>query len=215
MTAVSPAPAFPTAAELAALGAVMRADPEWAGQFDWSETLARPANPEDMALELCWVIVNSGMKSTVAKRIWPKMRSMLIFRGYLTKVEFGHEGKVEAMNSIYRGRVPLYANMMRVSDADLADWCEKLPWIGGITKFHAAKNLGADVVKPDRWIARLAARAETTPEALLRGPSAELGWRLATADLVVWWGCAYGHIEIPAEASARPSLRSPASGAAA
>ncbi|MBL0928563.1 MAG: hypothetical protein IBJ15_00330 [Alphaproteobacteria bacterium] len=210
----SPAPAFPTAAELAALGDAMRADPEWADQFEWSETIVRPANPEDMALELCWVILNSGMKASVAKKIWPRMRSMLIFRGRLTKEEFGHEGKLGAMNSIYRDRAPLYRNMMRVGDADLADWCQTLPWIGGITKFHAAKNLGADVVKPDRWIARLAARAKTTPEDLLRAPSAELGWRLATADLVVWWGCAFGRIDLPSDDAARPQLRLPASGAA-
>src|SRR6202011_3360269 len=33
----------------------------------------------------------------------------------------------------------------------------RLPYIGGITVYHLAKNLGADVVKPDRHLVRLAA----------------------------------------------------------
>jgi len=31
------------------------------------------------------------------------------------------------------------------------------PYIGGVTAFHLAKNLGADLAKPDRHLSRLAA----------------------------------------------------------
>jgi endonuclease III len=43
-------------------------------------------------------------------------------------------------------------------EADAVSELEKLPYIGAVTKFHLAKNLGLDVAKPDRHLVRVAKR---------------------------------------------------------
>lgn len=42
------------------------------------------------------------------------------------------------------------------------EFCETLPRVGGITKYHLAKNLGVDVAKPDVWLERVAAKSGET-----------------------------------------------------
>jgi len=61
---------------------------------------------------------------------------------------------------------------------------------GPITKYHLARNLGVDCVKPDRHLARLAERfGYGTPDAMCRAIQDELGGRLGTIDAVLWRYC--------------------------
>ena len=77
---------------------------------------------------------------------------------------------------------------------DLIAFCETLPWIGPITKFHLAKNLGSNVAKPDVHMLRLAKLSGTTAQELCERLSRETGYRAATIDLILWRACADGII---------------------
>ena len=77
---------------------------------------------------------------------------------------------------------------------DLIAFCETLPWIGPITKFHLAKNLGSNVAKPDVHMLRLAKRSGTAAQELCERLSRETGYRAATIDLILWRACADGII---------------------
>ncbi len=203
---MTPAAPFPDIGEYRDLRARMRADPQWGQSYDWAQSVGRPQSAEEMALELVFVICNSGMKNTVARGIFERVRESLVTRGTVVPDAFAHPGKVAAIEDIWRRREALFAECLATADVDLPAWCEKLPWIGGITKYHAAKNLGADVAKPDRWLERLAVRAGTDVDALCRRLAAASGDRIATVDLVLWWGCAFGHVDVP-EGNVRPLLR--------
>ena len=76
------------------------------------------------------------------------------------------------------------------------DRCASLPWIGDITKYHLAKNLGANVAKPDRWLVRLADAEKTTVDQLCRRLAIATGDRVATVDVVLWRACAVGVLVI-------------------
>lgn len=168
---------------ISALGAVAVDD------IAWSEAIEPPATPEDFALEAIFVICNSGMKNTIARVIFEKCRDALI-DGRSASTAFGHAGKSAAIDRIWRDRGQLFVDYLAA--ADKLAFCGSLPWIGGITKYHLAKNFGVDCAKPDVHLQRLADREGCTAQELCQRLAAETGYRVATVDLILWRACANG-----------------------
>lgn len=168
-----------------AMGEVAAADIEWA------ESILPPTDADVFAREAIFVICNSGMKNTVARQIFDRCMSA-IQDGVSTRRGFNHPGKVIAIDTIWRDREELLAGYLAASDK-LA-FCQSLPWVGGITKYHLAKNLGADVAKPDVHLVRLADREGCTVQALCERLATETGYRVATVDTLLWRACADGFI---------------------
>jgi hypothetical protein len=137
------------------------------------------------------VICNSGMKNTVARGIFERCKTALIL-GAPVRLAFKHPGKVAAIERIWRDREILFNGFIEASDR-LA-YLETLPWIGGITKYHLAKNFGQDVAKPDVHLVRLADREGCTVQAMCERLAGETGLRIATVDTVLWRACADGYI---------------------
>lgn len=163
---------------------------EYADEIDWSETVARPASADEFALEYVWVVLNSGMRWKIARRIYDdKVRPALLGRGKVEHGEFGHPGKREAINAVWADRHVLFGKVLAAIDEGTAaalDACVALPWIGDITKYHLAKNLGIDCAKPDRHLARIASAAGVDAHELCTALHCEFGDRIATVDYVLW-----------------------------
>ncbi len=157
--------------------------------IEWAEGRAPPVDADDFALEAIFVICNSGMKNTVAKRIFDRVRDVILAGGSASTV-FGHRGKTGAIDNIWHQRTELLAAYTEA--VDKVEFCASLPWIGGITKYHLAKNFGADVAKPDVHLQRLADREGITAQALCERLAAESGYRAATVDTLLWRACANG-----------------------
>jgi len=120
-------------------------------------------------------------------------KCMLALRsGESAKSVFGHPGKAKAINKIWRRRERLFRELHRTDD--LIEFCATLPWVGSVTKFHLAKNLGADVAKPDVHLNRLAEPSGETAQELCGRLAKETGYRSATVDLILWRACADGII---------------------
>lgn len=171
-------------------------------EYAWAQSVGPPACAEDLALEYSWVVINSGMRNTVAEKIWARVRPALE-RGGRVGSTFGHPGKRAAIDAMWAGRARRLEEFRRFgltgiaacdgagADAVIA-WCESLPWIGGITKYHLAKSLGVDCAKPDRWLVRLALAEGATVDGLCARLALASGDRVATVDVVLWRACAIG-----------------------
>lgn len=157
----------------------------------WAEGLKPPPNATDFATELIYVICNSGMKFTIARKIFGRVMNA-VFNELAVRDVFGHAGKAVAIERIWRDREVLFGQFNEATDK--VEWLGWLPWIGPITKYHAAKNFGVDCVKPDVHLARLATIHGTTPHELCAAISRETGHRIATVDTVIWRACAIGLI---------------------
>ncbi len=170
----------------ALLGGVAEAD------IDWAENIVPPATAEDFAREVIFVIANSGMKNTVARQIYQRCVRALS-AGQPVLGVFKHKGKAAAIENVWARRAFWFefgqANGFR------PDAMEQLPWIGEITKFHVAKNFGAQVAKPDVHLQRLADREGITPQALCERLAGETGFRVATVDTLLWRACADGVLD--------------------
>jgi hypothetical protein len=179
------------------------------GDWEWSQALRPPTDERALLCEYTWVVLNSGMKNTVARkimdRVWPLLSS-----GQAISGAFGHKGKVSALEDTWARRYQRFnefrdigiAGFERydsaVQVAKILGWCRSLPWIGEITKYHLAKNLGVDVAKPDRWLVRLADAEGETVDGLCARLAAATGDRVATVDVVLWRACAVGLLTIDA-----------------
>lgn len=159
--------------------------------IEWSENCALPATAVQFAREAIFVICNSGMKNTVARRIYAKVCDA-IGRNDNALTVFGHVGKAGAIDHIWFNRDRLFTEYLAAPDK--VAYCETLPWIGAITKYHLAKSFGAQVAKPDVHLQRLADMEGVTPQALCERLSAESGYKIATVDVLLWRACATGII---------------------
>jgi hypothetical protein len=160
----------------------------------WAEGCRPPPTAERFAWELVHVIVNSGMKNTVAELILERIAGA-IRNGRPVAEAFRHPGKAAAIERIWRGRGGFFAiyNACRTDEQRLA-FLGGLPWIGNITKYHAARNFGVECVKPDIHLQRIADYHGTTPHALCAALAGELGLRIGTIDGILWGASARGLI---------------------
>lgn len=164
----------------------------FADDIEWAETLCPPAVAEDFAEEIIFVICNSGMKHTVARGIYERVMGALAKHERAGTV-FGHKGKSEAIDTVWRDRDHLLAEYLAAPDK-LA-WLVTLPWIGDITKYHLAKNFGLQYAKPDVHLQRLADTFSTTPQTLCEGLAAGCGLKVATVDTLLWRAAAIGILD--------------------
>lgn len=158
----------------------------------WAEGIKEPIDADDFALEAIFVICNSGMKNTVARGIYERVVKQ-IHAGAPVREVFKHDGKVKAIEAIWFDRKPLFAKYLAADDKLAA--CEALPFIGGITKYHLAKNFGAQVAKPDVHLQRLADHEGVTAQQLCERIAVETGYRISTVDTILWRACANGIID--------------------
>lgn len=148
-----------------------------------TDLLSKKPDAWQFFCEFILVVCNSGMKAEVAAmiqdRIWEAIRS-----GVPVIEAFKHPGKAAAIEHVRENYQILFYEYQNTEDK-LA-FLQKLPWIGPITKFHLARNLGMNVVKPDLHLVRIANRFHTTPEILCRNLEKETGDKAGLIDCVLW-----------------------------
>lgn len=155
----------------------------YAEEIDWAEDLKPCEKATAFFAEYGWVVINSGMKNQVARKIWDKIKGALIDGRDISEV-FNHKGKVKAIKHVWLNQCRLFDDFKKAGDK--LSFLEKLPWIGKITKFHLAKNLGYDYVKPDRHLVRIARTFGFTPYEMCVRLSTVTGDRLSVVDTVIW-----------------------------
>lgn len=163
----------------------------YAAAIEWSENIKSPATAVRLAAEAIYVILNSGMSNLVAVPIFERCM-VALRRGESATTVFGHPQKAAAIDAIWRRRASLLRALREAED--IIEFCASLPWVGPVTKYHLAKNLGADVAKPDRHLNRLAEPEGATAQELCERLAKETGYRVATIDLILWRACADGII---------------------
>ncbi len=135
--------------------------------------------------EYVYVVLNAGMKEQIARKIYEK------FCKDLDPNVIGHVGKRTAI----RAALENYTNWFEViksagNDEMKIERLKDLPWIGDITKYHLARNIGIDCVKPDRHLLRLAEQFNfSSPLYMCLEIQKQTGARLGVIDVVLWRYC--------------------------
>lgn len=151
--------------------------------------------------ETAWVVLSAGMREAIVRRKFPEIaRCFLDWRSATEIVRraddcvsraicvFGHQPKVQAIAQAAtilaaKGFESLLDDMTLDPVATL----RQFPYIGPITVFHLAKNLGIPVAKPDRHLCRMAhALGFRSPHALCAEIAAFVGDPVGVVDIVLW-----------------------------
>jgi hypothetical protein len=152
--------------------------------------------------ELAWVILSAGMAEEVIRKKFPDISRCFMHwqsaRSISDKAEhcianalchFRHEGKIRAIAraaSILCEAGSFEALMRKIFQNPISE-LQFFPYIGPITAFHIAKNIGVRVAKPDRHLVRLARLSGFESVNEFCGAIASfLGEDIRLVDTVLW-----------------------------
>lgn len=122
--------------------------------------------------ETAWVILNAGMKEKVIRKVWPEISSAFLFWNNSEDIiaerkkcihnalkYFNHKKKIHSIaDSISYVYEVGFDNFKKIILSEGVNSLEELPYIGKITKYHLAKNIGLNYSKPDRHLQRISDR---------------------------------------------------------
>ena len=148
--------------------------------------------------EYLWCVYASGFNAKVLTTLFPKlltalnqtMNSPLLDTEYLLQV-FRNDCKARAVVKCITLRNLLTWDKFVANYLTWTDDMSKLPHIGSTTKYHLARNLGHDCVKPDLHLKRLAEfYQQGTPREMCEGLAKLANERIGVVDFILWSYCA-------------------------
>ncbi len=171
-------------------------------EIDWQDSLMLwHITESDFLRESAWVVLSSGMAEVVIRRKFPSLSGAFHYWRSATEIiddseqcrkraldVFRNSRKIEAIISIAQRICRQgFKIVKRQIQEDGVKFIQSLPFMGPATSYHLAKNIGLDVVKPDRHLLRVAAAAGfATPEQLCNEITSVVGDRVSVVDLVIW-----------------------------
>lgn len=185
---------------------------EGGSDLDYWRNLPKPAEIEECYFfsELTWCIYNAGMKETVIRQKWSNIQELYFnfnadmvvseseFIRFAAPGIFNHKLKTEAViksaKMIVNDR-PINKKLGSMSEVEALTYFKTYPFIGDVTKYHIARNVGFDVVKPDRHLVRITEFLNyEAPDKLVREIANITGERKGFIDYVLWqWLSWQGH----------------------
>ena len=117
--------------------------------------------PEEFAYEVFYVICVAGFKQDYAKKMCEKIIAVIEEKNGNISIEdlnkiYGNKNKVKSIFDVWENRRFYQEKFYTFKNIDeKVNYLGTLPYIGNITKFHLARNLGLNFVKYDIWIQRL------------------------------------------------------------
>ena len=175
---------------------------EFKREYVWQQNLdVRNVTEREFLEEAAWVVINSGFKERTARKYfgnislafgdWESAQHITAHREMCINCAlsaFRNERKIVAIADI--AEIVFDYGFDRIHkdlSIDPISSLSKFPFIGPITVWHLAKNLGCDVAKPDRHIVRL---AETygydCVQMFCRDIAKETGEKMNVVDIVLW-----------------------------
>jgi 3-methyladenine DNA glycosylase Tag len=143
----------------------------FAEEIVWQEAASSaPLTEKRFLQETAWVILSSGMREAVIRRKFPEISRCFFRWDSARKIGesaeacfhsalrcFNHPAKIRAIIEVAR-RISAkgFDQFEAEVKADPIQAVKQFPFIGPITCYHLAKNIGAQVAKPDRHLRRIA-----------------------------------------------------------
>lgn len=186
-------------AYLAAKLAVLRS--EYAAEVVTPSMQTQSLSESDFLRELAWVVLSAGMAERVVRLKFAAVSEAFLFWSSAAEISareencvelalqhFGHKGKIGAIAAAARlvADAPFAALRERILVNPLTE-LQRFSYIGPITAFHLAKNIGVQIAKPDRHLTRLcnAAGFEQAGE-LCQCIASFVGDDISKVDTVLW-----------------------------
>jgi len=173
----------------------------------WAEVLDVQREPteiseSDFLRELAWVILSAGIAEIVVRKKFPEISKCFCNWKSARQISenaeeciekalshFRHQGKIRAIATaavMLASSEPFEKLRERIL-SDPIRLLQTFPYIGPVTAFHIAKNIGIKVAKPDRHLFRLAqSNGFESVEEFCRTIAHFLGEDIRRVDSVLW-----------------------------
>ncbi len=166
----------------------------------------------DLLRQTAWVILCSGFREATIRRCFSyislcfldwESSSTICESAQLCRAtalsRFNNEPKIDAiLKAAAHVNSAGFASYKKEILSDPIGALRCLPFIGKITAHHLAKNLGADISKPDRHLSRLSDfMGFRDPQELCSYIAKETGDPINVIDLVLWRFLEQGHSPLP------------------
>ncbi len=173
-----------------------RKEIEWQENRNFSDT-----TESDFLREGAWVIVNSGMRESVVRKFFRDL-SLCFFEWESAKKiceaecfcfeaaikVFNNNRKIAAIISMAAQVFNIGFKRLkeRLSNAPI-EYLQTFQYIGPVTSYHLAKNLGLQVAKPDRHLVRLSNFLQfENVQQLCSVIAQHTGDAISVVDIVLW-----------------------------
>lgn len=174
----------------------------FAWEIDWQaeRRLDRVDEPEFLR-QSAWTVLSAGFREAIVRRLFVPLCDAFLGLRSAAAIQanrahcrraalkvFNHKGKVNAIIDIASiVHETGFETVRRQIEQEEVRFLQRLPYVGSITAFHLAKNLGLPVVKPDRHLERIATAAGFhSPQELCQLISDSLGEPVQVVDVVLW-----------------------------
>ena len=172
------------------------AEVDWQAEVDFERV-----TEAEFLREAAWVILSTGFREAVLRKCfegiskaflgWRNARAIDGRRRECKEAAlavFQNRRKIEAISDIVRKvaeeGIDCIKREIRLNGVE---YLRQLPYIGPVTAYHLAKNLGLDVVKADRHLVRMARSAGyETPFEMCAEVAGTVGDSVAVVDVVLW-----------------------------
>lgn len=140
-------------------------------EITWQENVCFDDLNEGIFLrEVAWVILSTGMKEQIIRRIFQKISPCFFNWKSARKIVDNKQKCYRAAIKVFRNKRKIAAIIQscvlidetgfseikrRISENPI-DTLKNFPFIGEVTVYHLAKNIGVCVAKPDRHLVRIA-----------------------------------------------------------
>ncbi|GHU80706.1 hypothetical protein FACS189468_1230 [Spirochaetia bacterium] len=156
---------------------------------------------ETFLREYSWVVLNTGMKEKTIKKIFPSISSSFLFwqssqeivdcKNNCKNNALGYFNNEKKINAIIDTAAIIskdgFQSIYTAICNEGIDYLQNLPFIGPITSFHLAKNIGFSVAKPDRHLVKIMKELNySSVEALCSEISELTDDPIPVVDIVLW-----------------------------
>ena len=171
-------------------------------EVEWQRNLAfSDFSESELLRETAWVVLCSGFREQRVRRLfdyvslcfcdWESADAIVDAETECrdaAKTVFNNERKLAAIGSAARRVAEVgFSELRKAIHQDPIGQLRQFPYIGGATAWHLAKNLGMDVAKPDRHLARVASSLGFCDAGdLCAAIAREAGERVCVVDVIVW-----------------------------
>lgn len=142
---------------------------------------------ESFFIEYVFVVLSTGMKNQVVEKIMHRYFANGP-SGETNIKAINHKGKHKAIKEAEMHYKEWWGELSRIVPVnERLEFLDSLPFVGPITKFHLARNLGIDVAKPDRHMKRLADKIGYKDVQNMCGTIANArDERVGVVDVILW-----------------------------
>ena len=162
---------------------------DWARRVNFSE-----CTPIRFFSEYVWTVLNSGFRYAVASKFYKRfIGSGCSPETCQVDTLMRNKGKRKAISEAQEHYKQWFQKLRELPDATRLEFLDSLPFIGPVTKYHLARNLGLDYAKPDVHLARLAKRyGFDDVNEMCATIASKVRERVGVVDLVLWRFCEQG-----------------------